>query len=338
MKSLIYSAKDFEIPFLEAANKDQHVFRFVPGRLRSQTAMMAIGFEAVSIFSADDASEIVLEKLKDFGVQYISLRSAGYDNVNIRVAKRLGMKVANAPDYSPNSVAEHAIALLLALNRKITLSRKQTQQYDFRLTNLVGFDLVGKTVGIVGTGRIGSVIVKILHGFGCDILASDPIEDAYLKTKYGVSYVDIDSLCSQSDVVLLSVPLNKDTYQLIDSSKLELMHENALLINVARGAVVNTSDVIDYVDRKRIGGYATDVYDKEGGVFSFDRSKDIPKDELLEKMIYHKRILLTPHQAFLTEEALENIAKTTVNNLNSWQEGINPKTELTISKNIIINT
>ena len=300
--------------------------------------MMAIGFEAVSIFSADDASEIVLEKLKDFGVQYISLRSAGYDNVNIRVAKRLGMKVANAPDYSPNSVAEHAIALLLALNRKITLSRKQTQQYDFRLTNLVGFDLVGKTVGIVGTGRIGSVIVKILHGFGCDILASDPIEDAYLKTKYGVSYVDIDSLCSQSDVVLLSVPLNKDTYQLIDSSKLELMHENALLINVARGAVVNTSDVIDYVDRKRIGGYATDVYDKEGGVFSFDRSKDIPKDELLEKMIYHKRILLTPHQAFLTEEALENIAKTTVNNLNSWQEGINPKTELTISKNIIINT
>lgn len=338
MKTLIYSAKDFEIPFLEAANNDLHEFRFVSGRLRSQTAMMAIGFDAVSIFSADDANEIVLEKLKDFGVEYITLRSAGYDNVNIQAAKRLGIKVANAPKYSPNAVAEHAIALLLALNRKITLSRKQTQQYDFTLTNLVGFDLVGKTVGVVGTGRIGSVIVKILHGFGCTILASDPVEDASLKTKYGVSYVDINSVCSQSDVVILSVPLNKDTYQLIDSSKLELMHEDTLLINVARGAVVQTEDVIDYVDSKRIGGYATDVYDKEGGVFFYDRSKDIPKDELLEKMLYHKRILLTPHQAFLTKEALENIAKTTVANLSSWQEGVNPKTELTTSQNLTIKT
>lgn len=338
MKTLIYSAKDFEIPFLENANNDVHSFKYIPDRLTTHTAMMALGFEAISIFSADDASEIVLQKLKDFGVEYITLRSAGYDNVNLRVAKRLGFKVANAPDYSPNAVAEHAIALLLVLNRKITLSRKQTQQYDFTLTNLLGFDLVGKTVGVMGTGRIGSVVVKILNGFGCDINATDPVEDEHLKTTFNVSYVDIDTLCTQSDVVILSVPLNQETHQLIDRSKLELMHKNVLLINVARGAVVHTQDVIEYVDRKRIGGYATDVYDKESGVFFYDRSKDKPDDELLEKLLNHNRILLTPHQAFATREAIENIAKTTVDNLSSWQRGINPRTELTTTRDVLIKS
>ncbi|RMB64097.1 2-hydroxyacid dehydrogenase [Dokdonia sinensis] len=337
MKTLIYSAKDFEIPFLEDANNDVHSFKYIPDRLTTHTAMMALGFEAISIFSADDASEIVLQKLKDFGVEHITLRSAGYDNVNLRVAKRLGFKVANAPEYSPNAVAEHAIALLLALNRKITLSRKQTQHYDFTLTNLIGFDLVGKTVGVVGTGRIGSVIVKILNGFGCNIHATDPVEDEYLKTTFDVSYVDIDTICSQSDVVILSVPLNQETHQLIDRSKLELMHKNALLINVARGAVVHTNDVLEYVNRKRVGGYATDVYDKESGVFFYDRSKDRPDDEVLEKMLNHDRILLTPHQAFATREAIENIAKTTASNLNSWQRGTNPQTELTVSKELLLN-
>lgn len=337
MKTLIYSAKDFEIPFLEDANSDVHSFKYITDRLTTHTAMMALGFQAISIFSADDASEIVLQKLRDFGVEYITLRSAGYDNINLRVAKRLGFKVANAPDYSPNAVAEHAIALLLGLNRKITLSQKQTQQYDFTLTNLIGFDLVGKTVGVVGTGRIGSVIVKILNGFGSNIIATDPVEDQYLKTTFNVSYVDIDTLCTQSDVVILSVPLNQETHQRIDRSKLELMHKNVLLINVARGAVVHTQDVMEYVERKRIGGYATDVYDKESGVFFYDRSKYKPDDELLEKLLHHNRILLTPHQAFATREAIENIAKTTVENLNSWQRGINPQTELTVSTEPLIN-
>lgn len=337
MKTLIYSAKDFEIPFLEDANSDLHSFKYIPERLTTHTAMMALGFEAISIFSADDASEIVLQKLRDFGVEYITLRSAGHDNINLRVAKRLGFKVANAPDYSPNAVAEHAIALLLALNRKITLSRKQTQQYDFTLTNLVGFDLVGKTVGVVGVGRIGSVIVKILNGFGCKILATDPTEDPYLQAQYDIRYCTIEELCSQSDVVILSVPLTSDTHHLIDRSKLELMHKNALLINVARGWIVDTQDVLEYVDRKRIAGYATDVYDRESGVFFYDRSKNKPNDELLEKMLNHERILLTPHQAFATREAIGNIAKTTVANLTSWQKGINPKTELTISKGLLID-
>lgn len=337
MKTLIYSAKDFEIPFLDDANNDLHTLKYAPERLTTHTAMMALGFEAISIFSADDASPIVLQKLKDFGVEYITLRSAGHDNINLRTAKRLGFKVANAPDYSPHAVAEHAIALLLALNRKITLSRKQTQQYDFTLTNLVGFDLVGKTVGVVGVGRIGSVIVKILNGFGCNILATDPTEDSYLQAQYGVTYCSIDQLCSQSDVVILSMPLTPDTHQLINSSKLEFMHKNALLINVARGGVVATQDVLEFVVRKRIGGYAADVYDRESGIFFYDRSTAIPEDKTLDKMLTHDRILLTPHQAFATREAIRNIATTTVGNLTSWQKGINPKTELTISRALLVD-
>lgn len=337
MKTLIYSAKDFEIPFLEKANNHVHAMKYISERLTSRTAMLAIGFEAISIFSADDANEIVLEKLRDFGVTHITLRSAGYDNVHLSAAKRLGIKVANAPDYSPNAIAEHAIALLLALNRKITLSRKQTQQYDFRLTKLVGFDLIGKTVGVVGTGRIGRVIVKILHGFGCTIIATDPIEDLRLKEQFDVTYVNIDNVCKQSDVVILSVPLNQETHHLIDRSALELMHKDSLLINVARGAIVNTAAVLEYIDSDRISGYATDVYDRESGVFFYDRSKDRPTDEVLEKMLNHERILLTPHQAFATREALENIAKTTVENLNSWQKGRSPKTDLTKIKEHLIN-
>jgi len=328
MKTLIYSAKDFETPFLEEANKDVHSFKYSSDRLTTKTAMMALGFEAISIFSADDASGIVLEKLKDFGVKYITLRSAGHDNINLKIAKRLNFKVANSPDYSPYAVADHAITLLLALNRKVTLARKQTQNYNFTLDKLIGFDLHNKTVGVIGTGKIGSIIAQILNGFGCCIMAVDPFEKEDLKTRFQVSYTHLDNLCKECSVIILSIPLTSDTHHLIDKSKLDLMHKETLLVNVARGAVVHTKDVLAYVEKKRIGGYATDVYDKESGVFFYDRSQNKPHDTDLEKMLTHDHILLTPHQAFATKEALANIAQTTVDNLSSWQEGSNPKNSL----------
>ena len=328
MKTLIYSAKDFEIPFLEEANKDVHTFKYITDRLTTNTAMMALGFEAISIFSADDASGIVLEKLKDFGVKYITLRSAGHDNINLKVAKRLDIKVANSPGYSPHAVAEQAITLLLALNRKVTLARKQTQNYNFTLDKLIGFDLKDKTVGVIGTGKIGSVIVQILNGFGCRIMAVDPFEKEELKKRFYVSYTHLDNLIEQCVVIILSVPLTSDTFHLIDKSKLDLMQKETLLINVARGAVVHTQDVLEYVDKIRISGYATDVYDKESGVFFYDRSKNKPHDATLDKMLTQDRILLTPHQAFATKEALANIAQTTVEILSSWQQGRHPKNTL----------
>lgn len=328
MKTLVYSAKAFEIPYLQKANQDIHVIDYITNRLTTDTAMMALGYEAISIFSADDASAIVLEKLKDFGVKYITLRSAGYDNVNLKVATRLGLKIANAPDYSPYAVAEHAVCLLLALNRKIALSRKQTQQHNFSLDNLIGFDLHSKTVGVVGTGKIGSVIVKILHGFGCNILAADPTESLTLKSKFNVNYSNVDTLCKKCDVVILCVPLNEATHQLIDKTKLQRMRKDALLVNVARGAVVHTLDVIEAVETGLIAGYATDVYDKESGVFFYDRSSTNPNDAILDKMLVNDRILLTPHQAFATKEAIHNIAMTTIESLTCWQQGKRPLNEL----------
>lgn len=332
MKTLIYSTKDFEIPFLEAANKNVHAFSYVTERLTSDTARLAIGFDAISIFSADDASSNVLEKLRDFGVRYITLRSAGYDNIRLFMAEKFGMKVANAPDYSPNAVAEHAVGLVQAINRKIVLADKQLQVYDFTISNLIGVDLLGKTVGIVGMGKIGRVIAKIMHGFGCTILASDPEQNAYIKSAYNVRYTDILSLCKQSDVIVLSAPLNTQTYQLIDQEKIAIMKTTAILVNVARGAIVCTESILDGLDSNALRGYAADVYEKESGVFFYDRSSQKPNDPLLERLMHHSKVVLTPHQAFATQEAIKNIATTTVYNLTSWEQGNVPKNQLDASK------
>ncbi len=329
MRTLVYSAKDFEIPYLNNASQDSiHSLDFIEDRLTTHTAMKAIGYDAISIFSADDASANVLEKLKDFGVQYITLRSAGYDNVNLNKAKKLNIKVANAPDYSPNAIAEHAIALLLAINRKITIANKQVQEYNFTLSNLVGMDLKRKTIGIIGTGRIGSVIAKILHGFDTQIVATDIDLNKNLIHNYGVRYTTIKELCSQCDVILLSIPLNTSTYQLIDKEMLNCMKPNTYIINISRGAVVHTKSILEALDSNRLAGYATDVYEKESGVFFYNRSSDIPEDHLLESLLKHPKVLLTPHQAFATQEALSNIAATTIENLTAWQRDEHPKNRL----------
>lgn len=328
MKTLIYSAKDFEIPYLEKANANTHELHFTTERLTTHTAMLAVGYEAISIFSADDASSNVLEKLKAFGVSYITLRSAGYDNVSIFKAQKLGMHVANAPDYSPHAIAEHAITLLLAINRKIIRANTQVQQYDFTLSNLVGMDLKGKTIGVLGTGRIGSVIVKILHGFDTTIIATDIEENEHLIRDFGVTYMPLQELCKQSDAILLSVPLNGETHHLIDKEMLSYMKSSAYLINVSRGAIVDTKAVLESLDNHTLNGYATDVYAHESGVFFYDRSSDKPDDPLLDTVLKHPRVLLTPHQAFATQEALSNIAITTVTNLSSWEAGKRSKNEL----------
>ncbi len=328
MKTLIYSTKDFEIPYLEKANANTHELHFTSERLTTHTAMLAVGFEAISIFSADDASPIVLEKLKDFGVSYITLRSAGYDNVSMYKAQKLGMQVANAPDYSPHAIAEHAIALLLAINRKIIRANTQVQQYDFTLSNLIGMDLKGKTIGVIGTGRIGAVIVKILHGFETTIMATDIVESEDLVRDFGVTYMPLQELCKQSDVILLSVPLNTETHHLINAETLSYMKSNAYLINVSRGAIVDTKAVLESLDTHTLNGYATDVYAHESGVFFYDRSSDKPVDPLLDKILTHPKIILTPHQAFATQEALSNIATTTITNLSSWEAGGRSKNEL----------
>ncbi|WP_296381582.1 2-hydroxyacid dehydrogenase [Winogradskyella sp.] len=329
MKVLVYSSKDFEIPYLGKANNKSHQLTFIKDALSSETAMKAVGFEAISIFSADEACFITIEKLKDFGVKYIALRSVGYDNVNLRAASRLGIKVANVPSYSPFAIAEHTVALLLALNRKLIESNLRVNRNNFNLNNLVGFDLNKKTIGIIGTGRIGAVMSKIMYGFGCTLLGYDIEENNNLKEDYNLRYTSLKELCEQADVISLHVPLNAETHQLINEDLISDMKDGVIIINTARGSVINTEHVIDGLKNGKIGALGIDVFENEKGIFFKDNSQDIPSDELLIILNAFPNVLITGHHAFLTDEALTNIAETTIFNLNCWDSGNETVNELT---------
>ncbi|GAA4810001.1 2-hydroxyacid dehydrogenase [Litoribaculum gwangyangense] len=328
MKVLIYSTKPFEIPYLEAANKGKHKLTFIDEALTSETAMKAIGYQAISIFSSDNASNIVLEKLKDFGVKYMALRSVGHDNVNLFTAKELDIKVANVPAYSPHAIAEHAVTILMALNRKLVLSNDRIKKFNFDLNHLIGFDINKKTVGILGTGKIGSVMTKIMHGFGCKLLGFDINPNKLLSVQYQLQYTSLEALCKESDIISIHLPLNTDTHHLIDKTLIDLMKPNCIIVNTARGAIINTNDTIEALMEKRIAGLAMDVYEHERGVFFKDCSLDIPKDDSLIKLNALPNVLITGHQAFLTKEALTNIAETTIYNLSCWHDNTPTENEV----------
>jgi D-lactate dehydrogenase len=329
MKVLVYSSKDFEIPFLEKANRRKHKLTFIKEALSSKTAMMAVGFNAISIFSADDAWVTTIEKLKDFGIKYITLRSAGHDNVNLRAATRLNVRVANVPAYSPNAIAEHSTALLLALNRKLIASNFRVKQNNFDLNNLVGFDLNGKTVGIIGTGKIGSVMAKIMHGFGCQLLGHDIEENKDLTKLYNLQYTSLQDVCERADIISLHVPLTTETHYMISEELISDMKDGVIIINTARGLVINTEAVIEGLKKGKIGALGIDVYENEKDIFFNDHSQDIPNDDLLMMLNAFPNVLITGHHAFLTDEALTNIADTTIYNLDCWSSGKETENELT---------
>ena len=333
MKVLIYSAKKFETPYLESANNRKHKLIFIEDALTSETAIKAVGYNAVSIFSGDNASTTVLEKLKDFGVKYITLRSVGHDNINLFTAKQLGIKVVNVPTYSPHAIAEHAVALLLTLNRKLVKSSQRVKQFNFDINNLIGFDLKNKTVGILGIGKIGSVMVKIMHGFGCELLGFDIKENKGLTNDYQLKYVSLEEICEQSDIISIHLPLNTDTHHLIEKELITLMKPSVIIVNTARGAIINTKDLIEALENKQISGLVMDVYENERKIFFKDNSLDIPKDDMLIKLNAFPNVLITGHHAFLTHEALTNIAETTIHNLDCWDNNMKTKNDLTSAIN-----
>ncbi|WP_394973081.1 2-hydroxyacid dehydrogenase [uncultured Croceitalea sp.] len=328
MKLLVYSAKEFEIPFLSKANKDVHTITYTKDALDFETAIQALNFKAISIFSGDDASSVVLEKLWDMGVRYILTRSTGFNNIRIKPAYQLGFKVANVPNYSPHAIAEHSIALLLSLARKITLANSQVHNYNFLLDNLMGVNLHGKTIGIIGTGNIGSVMCKIMNGFGCKILANDLKPNYDLVEFCGVKYTSLENLCRKSDIITLHIPLSYDNHQLINEKRLGWMKKGAILINTSRGAIVEHKALLKALETKQLGAYGADVYEKEKGIFFKDNSSSGLKDEQLKKLLSFSNVILTPHQAFVTEEALERIAEITIQNLNEFEKGKTCKNEL----------
>ena len=328
MKVTVFSTLAFERPFLEQANAGRHELLFLEASLNPITVALAQGSEAVCVFAPDDLSAPVLEQLRDHGVGFVVVRAAGTDNVDLPAAHRLGLRVATVPEYSPYAIAEHAVALMLALNRRLRQADEQLRRYDFRLDNLIGFDLHGKTVGIVGCGRIGGVVAGILHGFGCRLLGYDVQPNVALTRKHNLTYVSLEQLCAEADILTIHAPLNEHTRHLLDAAALARLKPGAMLINTGRGAVLDTEAALAALKNGQLGYLGLDVYERENGLFFEDHSQQKPADALFEQLLAMPNVIITGHQGFLTQEALTNISDTTMHSLNCWEQGKVSPTEL----------
>ena len=328
MKVAVYSAHKFEKEYLLDAAKDRHELLLLEPQLSPATAGLADGCKAVCIFVNDDGSKEVMKKLSVIGVNYLVLRSAGFNHVDLKAAHDSGMRVARVPEYSPYAVAEHTVALMLALNRKLVKAHNRIRELNFSLEGLTGFDMHTKTVGIIGTGKIGKIVAAILYGFGCRILAYDVKQDNAWANNYGVSYTSIDVLCSQSDIISLHAPLTEQTRYIINKDRIAIMKKAVMLINTSRGGLVNTRDVIVALKSGQIGYLGLDVYEEERGLFFEDHSSDILQDDVIARLMTFPNVLITSHQAFLTDTALHNIAETTIYNIDCFEKSIECRNEL----------
>jgi D-lactate dehydrogenase len=312
MKIAVFSTHVFDKSFLEDANKYyQHELVFFETTLTEKTVSLAAGFPAIACFVTDQLKAPVLKKLAKNGTRLIALRSAGFNHVDIVTAKALGLAVVRVPAYSPHAVAEFAVGLILALNRKIHRAYNRTREHNFSLEGLLGFDLCNRTIGVVGTGNIGAVFTKIMQGFGCKILACDPFPNPDLK----VPYVTFDSLCEQADIISLHCPLTAETRHIINAQALAKMKSNVMLINTGRGALIDTSAVICALKKQKIGYLGIDVYEEEENLFFQDLSEAIIQDDIFTRLQTFPNVIITGHQAFFTEEAIINISKTTLANI-----------------------
>lgn len=330
MKTCIFSNHHFEEKHLLQANNNRHDLHLLDVKLDERTAALAKGCEAVSLFVSDNALADVLKVLHENGVKYLVLRSAGFNHVDLAAAKELGFRVARVPAYSPYAVAEHTVALMLALNRKLIRAHNRVRELNFSLDGLTGFDMHGKTAGVIGTGKIGSAVVRILHGFGCRILTHDQYENEELKTLSGVKYTDCSTLCRESDIITLHVPLNPHTRYLIDRHSINSMKPGVMLVNTSRGGLVDTKAVIDALKTRHVGYFGMDVYEEEEGLFFEDHSGDVLQDDVIARLMTFNNVLITSHQAFLTDTALKNIADTTIYNLDCFEKGAENENELFI--------
>lgn len=319
MKIFVYSARDYEKSFLEKASQNKHVLEYTSSALDASTAQLSKGYSAIMLFTSDDASEEVLEKLYENGIRFIALRSVGHDHINLEKAKQLGIIVANVPAYSPYAVAEHAVTLLMALNRKIILGHELMKKKDFRLDQLIGFDIHEKTIGIIGTGKIGSVFATIMKGFGCTLLGYDLQENKELIANTNLVYTSFEEVCKQSDVVAVFCPLTPETKYLFNKTTFAMMKKRVFFINTARGGIVNTKDLIEALENKTIAAAGLDVYENEKNIFFKNHPEEDIVDEMFNKLCTFTNVILTGHQGFLTNEALSGIAKTSFENINYWE-------------------
>ncbi len=322
MDVAVFSTRSYDREFLDLANAasgGSHALRYFDASLSEQTVALAAGSDAICAFVNDHLDRNVLSALRGQGTRLVALRSAGFNHVDLEAAEALEIAVARVPAYSPEAIAEHTVALILSLNRKLHRAYVRVREGNFALDGLLGFNLGMRTVGIVGTGRIGAVVAHILRGFGCALLAFDPFPDEELR-QLGVSYVPFPELMQQSDIITIHCPLTPQTHHLIDENSLQLIRKGAMLINTSRGAVVDTQAVIAALKSGVIGALGLDVYEEEGDLFFRDLSESMLQDDVFARLLTFPNVLVTGHQGFFTREALTAIAETTIWNISSFEE------------------
>jgi len=323
----VFSAKSYDRQFLEPAAKQAgHELVFLDARLTSETAPLARGFQAICSFVNDALTSDILNTLADSGVQFIALRCAGYNQVDLAACQKLGLRVARVPAYSPHAVAEHAVGMMLALNRKYHKAFNRVREGNFAIDGLLGFDMYGRTIGVIGTGKIGAITANILAGFGCQLLFHDVYQNADCA-KIG-RYISLEELLANSDIITLHCPLSLQTYHMIGRAAIERMKPGVMLINTSRGALIDAPAVIDGLKNGRIGYLGLDVYEEEAELFFEDHSGQVIQDDVFMRLATFPNVLITAHQAFFTATALEQIARTTMANLSAFERSESTTNEL----------
>lgn len=321
MRAIIFSTRSYERAFLaQEAERAGHVLELLEVRLTKETASLTKGFPTVAIFANDDASAPILRILYENGVRLLTLRSAGFNHVDLEEADRLGLVVVRVPAYSPYAVAEHAVGLMLALNRKIHRAYQRVREQNFSLDGLIGFDMHGKTVGVIGTGKIGEVVCRILTGFGSKVLAFDPVQNPSCLA-LGVQYVSKHEVLVQSDILSLHCPLTPETRHFISAAELSLTKKGVMIINTSRGGMIDTKALIVGLKSSHIGSVGLDVYEEEADLFFNDLSQDVIHDDVFVRLMTFPNVLITAHQGFLTREAVSAIERITIENISSFEQG-----------------
>ena len=328
-KIAFYDSKGYDRRVFEAleaahtgASRDTELeWRYYDFRLSVQTASTAQGAEAVCVFVNDKLDRPCIEKIRNLGIRLVTLRCAGFNNVDLQAAGDFKLSVVRVPAYSPHAVAEHAVGIYLALNRKIHRAYNRVRELNFSLNGLVGHDVAGKTVGIIGTGKIGRIAAQIFHGFDTRVIAYDPAPDPAWAAGHGIKYARLDDLLRESDIISLHVPLTRETRYLLDADAISKMKNRVFIINTSRGKLIHTTALIEALKTGRIGGVALDVYEEEEGVFFEDHSDEVIMDDVLARLLTFPNVIITSHQAFLTEEALTEIARVTRENLVNFAAG-----------------
>lgn len=321
MKVAVFDIHLFEKKIFEDLNSTfSHELTYFEARLVEETVELTSGFNVVCCFTNDHLNAFVLDRMKANGVKLVALRSAGFNHVDLKAAARLEIKIVRVPAYSPYAVAEHAVMLMLSLNRKTCRASARVRELNFSLDGLVGFDMHRKTVGIIGSGRIGSVMAKIMTGFGCNVIVFDQVPNQEISKKLGLRNVSLAELYELSDIITLHVPLTQETRHLINSEAIRKMKKGVMIINTGRGALIDAKDLISALKSGHIGAAGLDVYEEEENIFFRDFSDGILQDDILARLMTFPNVLITAHQAFLTREALHNIVETTLQNIQDFDQ------------------